>query len=717
MEQNSRPREAKPTAPVRRTLSLRWDKLLPVFLVALGVFPYLNALTAPFLFDDFPSIVHRPSMLRLRPIDLTDRWLVDLTFRLNYALSGFNPTDFRAVNVGIHLGAGLLLFGIVKHLLKLPRWSGRWDPMAPWAAATVAALWLAHPLQTESVTYLCQRYESMMGAALLASFYTFVRGVTGGSSRAWLDTSLAIALLGTGTKASMGVAPLLILACDGMVVCGSFREAWRSRWKYHTAMLLTIGLLGCLVFRGLAWAREHHIEAIPSLSPARYLAAQTGVILHYLRLVIVPWPLCLDYAWPLPQGWQAVVLPATVLGTLLTLTVVAALRRHPAAFLGTWFFLNLAPTSSLLPLHDLAAERRMYLALAAPIALGVLGVLWVLERPTDQRSGARSAVRARALGGAFMVYAGLATLTILRHRDYRSADAMWQSVLKINPDNYRQRTALISTLLDQERWGEAEHQIRELLARTSSAMATGLARGIWASDPVFFHAVARNQAGRLCLARGQFEAAIREFRKAVNLRPADKTALHNLALACHLAGRNDEAREVCERLLAEFPNYPSAHALRARMAWEAGAWQDAVAHLRRAVELSPTALGPRCDLAWLLATCPDATVRNGREALEHAGVVVRETQGRSVRALDVLAAAQAETGDFAQAAATAQRALQLARRKAAPDTKAGTEPCPVSEQTGLTHEVQALEVRLAGYRAGRPFRLSPSPPPSPRSHD
>src|SRR4029077_19247678 len=130
------------------------------------------------------------------------------------------------------------------------------------------------------------------------------------------------------------------------------------------------------------------------LTPWRYLATQLGVVVHYLRLSVWPSPLVLDYTWRLPQTAWDVVPSAIVVLALLGGTALAFRRLPLIAFWGAWFFLILAPTSSVLPISDLAFEHRMYLPLAAIVVLVVVGAHealgWVLGRlgtPAPLRHG------------------------------------------------------------------------------------------------------------------------------------------------------------------------------------------------------------------------------------------------------------------------------------------------------------------------------------------
>ena len=111
-----------------------------------------------------------------------------------------------------------------------------------------------------------------------------------------------------------------------------------------------------------------------------YFKSQFGVIAHYLRLAVYPDALCLDYNWPVAKSMADVVPFAVIIIALVLASLYGVFRRSPLGFLGLWFFLILAPTSSVMQIADLAAERRMYLSLAAIITLAVVGGYALLQR-------------------------------------------------------------------------------------------------------------------------------------------------------------------------------------------------------------------------------------------------------------------------------------------------------------------------------------------------
>ena len=223
--------------------------LAALVLAGAAAWAYRNSLTAPFVFDDVMAIERNETIRHLWPPDallhpafdtsVSGRPVLNFSFALSHALGGGRIEGYHAGNVLIHVLAGLALFGIVRRTL-----ARRAVPEEPEAGAllafAVALLWLVHPLQTESVTYVIQRAEALMGLFYLLTLYGLVRAAdreaAGKPGTPWLVASVLCCLLGAATKEVTATAPVLALLYDRTFVGGSFREAWRRRRAYYLAL-------------------------------------------------------------------------------------------------------------------------------------------------------------------------------------------------------------------------------------------------------------------------------------------------------------------------------------------------------------------------------------------------------------------------------------------------------------------------------------------------
>ena len=214
---------------------------MPVLVIAAGLFAYHDSFTGAFVFDDVPSIPENATIRHLWPIwqclspphgdrvTVEGRPLINLSLALNYALGGYNVWGYHALNLTVHILAGLTLLGIVRRTLLQPALRERFGTAANELALVVALLWTLHPLQTESVTYIIQRAESIVGLFYLLTVYCFIRAVDSPQCRLWYSLSVAACALGMASKEVMVSAPVMVLLYDRAFLSGSLRPRTASR--------------------------------------------------------------------------------------------------------------------------------------------------------------------------------------------------------------------------------------------------------------------------------------------------------------------------------------------------------------------------------------------------------------------------------------------------------------------------------------------------------
>ena len=234
--------------------------------------------------------------------------------------------------------------------------------------------------------------------------------------------------------------------------------------------------------------------------------SQPGVLLRYLRMAVWPHPLVFDYAWPPPRNLGEIV-PALVLISLLVFGTIWALRRRsPLGFLGAWWFLILAPTSSIIPLADRAFEHRLYLPLASMVALIVCAgyrLLWSVRMSPRLRSG-------MAPGIAVVMILALGQATIRRNWDYRSDVAIWADTVGKRPSNPRAHHNLGKALASQGVFPEAIAQFTEALRLTPH------------------YEDAHYNLGLAYAKLGRDQEAMFHYREALRLNPHDRDAVVNV---------------------------------------------------------------------------------------------------------------------------------------------------------------------------------------------
>jgi tetratricopeptide (TPR) repeat protein len=557
---------------------------------------YANSFSGILVFDDLGSIRENPSIRHLATAlfpptggsTVSGRPLLNLSFALNYAAGGESVWGYHAVNLLIHLLATLTLFGLVRRTLLTPLLAARFGANADWLALVIALVWSLHPLQTESVTYVVQRAESLAGLFFLLTVYCFARGAQAPTPARWFDASITACVCGALTKETIVAAPLLVLLYDRVFVSRSFSEAWeRHRSVYCGLALGWLVVFWLVVGTG---GRGGTAGFDTSVAWWAYALKQFYAVTLYLRLTFWPQPLVLDYGTSVAVTGAQLAGGVVVVGGLLAGTVLA-FRRHPAlGFLGAWFFLNLAPTSSVIPVATQAmAEHRVYLALAAVVALVVLALYrWLGPR---------------ACWIALLLAAAGAALTVQRNRDYGSWITLWTQALDYG-ENLRGHLNLGQALAESGRPAEAiEHYAAALRLEPRNAAA----QNNWANALVdlnrpaeacaHFETALRQRPGYAeahfnyanTLVRLQrLDEAVAHYQAAVRLAPTHARAWFNLANALALLNRLPEAVEDYEAAIRLAPDNAGVHFHFGNTLMQLHRPADAIAEFATALQLDPT---------------------------------------------------------------------------------------------------------------------------------
>jgi len=574
---------------------------------------YANSFSGVLVYDDEPAILLNPTIRSLGafgqtlcpPADTTvsGRPVANLSFALNHVFGGTQVWGYHALNLLIHILAGLTLFGVVRRTLSrswlpqpAPAAVQAQDTAAPSPALSstdatllafgAALLWTLHPVQTEAVTYIVQRVESLMGLFFLFTFYCFVRSL--GSPRAlrWRALAVVACLLGMGTKEVTATAPLLLFLFDRTFVAGSFRRAWAERRGFHLALAATWLPLAILVAT-TGWNRGGTVGFTVGVSPWTYWLSQFEAVAHYLRLSLWPHPLVFDYA----TTWTpdlATLVPYALVVLAFVAATIWALRRHPVAgFLGAWFLVILAPTSVVPSSVQMIVEHRLYL----PLAAAMVAVAWALHRWLGRRS----------LVAFLVLAAGLGWATAQRNTVYRSERSIWDDTVAKCPHSER----------------------------------------------------AQNNLGNVLLKAGEATAAIDHYRTALRLRPDAADTHHNLANALRRTGRPQEAIEHYEQALRLNPRMPDSHTALGIVLEEAGRAAEAPAHYEQALRLDPAYADAHNRLGIVLARSgrTEAAIARFESALrsDPSRADIRNNLGNALRA----------SGRIQEAIAQYEQALRL----------------------------------------------------------
>ncbi|MBI1854234.1 MAG: tetratricopeptide repeat protein [Planctomycetes bacterium] len=461
--------------------------------------PYIRSLgTLPLFFVDATTFDADPANAMYRPFVL-------VVNAYNATVLRGSLVGFHVVNLVFHLGTALLLMAIVEVLLRA---------LAPSVAGTrrvvcagVAALLFAvHPVQSEALNYLSARSELIVGFFSVLSIYLWmrVRLAEEKTSPLYLVGAFAAFAFALLSKEIAIVIPVILLAAEWITAPAGDRK--RAFLRLHAPMwLLAIAYLAVrhavlgstgVELTAERFMRQGDVFTGGGRSIVVNLFTQAKAVALYLKLLVWPHPLSIEPAVEVSKTADVGVVLAALLHLGLISFAILRRRRYPLVALGIlWFYLVLAPTSTIVPLNVVASEHRLYLALAGP-AVAIVTMLVSLPLST-------------VVGGAGLV-AGLCMAgTFLRNRDWSDDHVLWAKAAECAPRSPRARLNL----------------------------------------------------GNACVARGELERAIDEYREAAALEPEFPITRINLGEALRQKGERDkdaasvrEARTVFAKVVEEFPD-------------------------------------------------------------------------------------------------------------------------------------------------------------------
>jgi Flp pilus assembly protein TadD len=528
-----------------------------VAVLAATVLAYLPALSAPFVMDDESAIAESSSARALVPAGspVAGRPVARATLTANYALNALLGVDqrrdpdgprkaigYRLLNLLFHIFTGALLFGLIRRAAREQSIAADWRAIADPLAAVVCTLWLLHPIQSEAINYVVQRTEILASLFYVATLYASLRAwdAPAGASRfRWYAAAILACVLGVASKEIVITAPLAVVLYDRAFRLASWsavRRPGNGRGWLYLALASACVATFVLVAAG---ARGNTAGVGGPMTWYGYLYTQGWAIAHYLRLVIWPNALVIDYGEKLVTGARGI--PGAIVVALLAAGTLLAWRRLPKfgwlAFLGAEFFLLLAPSSSFVPIRtEVAAERRIYLALANVLVLAVVGAEWLRRRYFKSVAPLRIGLAAAGVAVA------LAVGTAFRSHTYSSAELLWRDAAAKIPENPR-ANANLGYALARERppkFAEAETVLRRAIAQDSTC----------------HHGC--DQLASVMGAQGRYPEAVGLLQRALAFDPNDAQAEGRLALDLMKMDQFDQAIVHLERLAAA---HPSEHLL------------------------------------------------------------------------------------------------------------------------------------------------------------
>jgi tetratricopeptide (TPR) repeat protein len=614
------------------------------------------------------------------------RWtpIATISRQLDCQMFGLWAGGHHITSMLLHASASLVLFFALRSLTG-----------ALWRSTFVAALFAIHPLHVEPVVWLSARAEVLAGLFFMISLWAYAGYARHLHSRSRYVLVLLFCILGFLSKPMLVTLPCVLLLLDYWPLGRLKKPLDIIPLAREKIPLFFLSFLVAMI-AAVAQRSDHDSILIP-------LSVRLGNI--FVAYVIYIWkslvPVGLTLVCPLPFdgirfGWAhwQVLWAALMLG-LITTGVCLYGKKKPYLWVGwLWYLVMLLPVIGIVQANTMAyADRYMYLPqIGLCIASVWLVVDWAWDRWNKSAFG--------LVGCALLVLLG--PFAFKQVTVWRNNISLWSHAIKCNPHGCVGYDFLGFFYYNSGQIDEAHACFERALAvAPDDAVAHNFLGLVFASkgqleraedhfqkalavNPAYVDA--RNNLGLLLIRQGKVVEAIGEYREVLRFNPDHVPALLNLADALRSSGQVEDSIAAYRKLFVINPTDAEALHNLGKLLYQQGSKAEGIQDLKESLRLEPGKKEVLNDLAWMLATAPDDSLRDGRRALELALQADKETGGADPAILDTLAAAYAETGNYPKALEIARKALALAEKE---------------ENTSLS---SSLKEGIAFYEAGKPCR-------------
>jgi len=550
-----------------------------LILVAASMVVYWQATTGEFIFDDHVAIVDNESIRQIWPAipqlntPFSARPIVNFSFAINYHFSELRPFAYRVTNIVLHVAVALLLRFVVNRTLRQPCFGDRFTVVSNSLAFASALLWLLHPVNSETVVYVTQRTELMMGLFYLATLACCIKFWDSNTKRSrsamWLLASL-FCTCGILCKETMATAPLVVLLYQWVFVGSTVREILRDSWTLYVGLLFCWVVIAAVYAMGYVTPGGGFGNSIPAHD---WWLTQSQVVMLYLKLTVWPWPLLIHYEYPISSSLRDVWQSVLAVTAMIAATAWLLLRRSSLGFVMACFFIVLSPTL-LIPLPDeTVAERRMYVPLLAIVPLLVVTIFATATQCLKRaRCSSRNDGFSLGLTALVVLFLAVGMGTLGRHRmlAYRTNLTLWFDTYENSPNDSMATQNVGSYLAEQGRLAEAEPYLRKAIELKSS-----------------FQYRAHFNLAKLFEVTNREEDAVEQYRISVRLKPDYDESRYNLARLLSVQGNLDQAIEQYEMACLVNPKFAASHASLGSLYSRRKQWLEAMKHFEVAQRLSP----------------------------------------------------------------------------------------------------------------------------------
>lgn len=552
----------------------RYFSLCSIALIGLlGFAIYSNTLTSSFHFDDEKIIVTNLSIRNLQDLGViwniwATRFITHLTLAINYRLGELDVTGYHFFNIFIHLSSAIAIWWLVMLTLSTPAMKDQKIAKHSGLIALFAGLlFVAHPIQTEAVTYIVQRAASMATMFYLASIGLYaksrlleIENPPSGSARLYYLASLIVGILAMFTKEIAITLPLAICLYEFSFLKTQGRFRWRRIIPF--LFILWIIPLTMLAHQSLYFKEiQNEAEANAGIAPFEYLFTQFRVLVTYLRLVFFPLNQNLDYDYRISRTFfEPAVLGSLGLILFILATAVRLFQKYKIISFGLfWFFLTLLPESSLMPIRDVIYEHRLYLPMAG-FSLFLVGAIYTLA--------GKKSLRLVVVILSVTVLA-CSILTYRRNVVWKNEWTLWNDVVRKSPGKAR-------PIYNRGLVYESRRELDKAITDYSKAIML---------EPNFY--AAYNNRGDVYKRKGEPDKAMDDFNKAIEINPGGYEAYNNRGSAYQYKGDLDRAIADFSQAVEIKPDYDKAYSNRGNAYQSKGEFDRALSDYNKALEIRP----------------------------------------------------------------------------------------------------------------------------------
>ncbi|MBI5233515.1 MAG: tetratricopeptide repeat protein [Deltaproteobacteria bacterium] len=572
---------------------MRKDRFYLFILALAGFIIYSNTLWSPFVFDDDLYIVNNPDIRDLRNfLNISGtRYVGYLSFALNYAFGGYGVLGYHLVNIFIHIANSLLVYALAVALSNAPIFRGSVLNVRLFAFSA-ALLFITHPLQTQAVTYITQRFASLAAFFYLMSLVLYLKArgdcAGGGTRRRFLffyAGSLLAALLAMKTKEISFTLPFVAALFEFTFYNREtgFRQRLNLLSPFFITLLVVLLSFVLLDITGAGQTAERmramQLKELLTLSRSEYLFTEFSVISTYLRLLVLPVGQNLIYDYPVYSSFfePRVVLSFVFLLSIFVLAVYLYIKGR--GYLGVmgaigifWFFITLSIESSIIPIKDVIFEHRVYLP-SIGWSIAAAALFFYLAGIIKKGLGLKPSFEAIALVAVVSVAAIFSTAAYLRNRVWADEATLWEDVVKKSPRSSDARTNLATALYEK---GDKEAALSLYIE------AIRLNPG---NDGAYY-----NLAG-IYYERKEYGASALNYEKAIALvlpdDPRSPAYRYNLAIVYYEMGDMDKARLNYIEAIRGEPENDAFHYNLGNLYMDTADYGSAIRHYSEAVRLNP----------------------------------------------------------------------------------------------------------------------------------